>query len=116
MSMTLVGSVQAHHSFAMFDQTKTLSVSGTVKEFQFTSPHAWVQVLVTDDKGQVVEWGFEMGSSAALSRGGWKKNTLKAGDKITVTFNPLKDGNPAGSYKSAVRDNGEPVGPQRAAQ
>jgi hypothetical protein len=106
----------AHHSFAMFDQTQTLTLSGTVKEFQFTSPHAWIQILVAKEDGKVEEWGFELGSSAALSRGGWKKSTVAPGDKITVTFNPLKSGETAGSFKSATFADGRPVGPQRKPQ
>lgn len=93
-----------------------MTLSGTVKEFQFTSPHAWVQVLVTDDAGKTVEWGFELASSAALSRSGWKKSMFKPGDKVTVTFNPLKNGDPAGSFKSATFADGSPVGPQKASQ
>jgi Family of unknown function (DUF6152) len=111
--LAVAGTAEAHHSFAMFDQSKTLTLTGTVKEFQFTSPHSWIQVLVTDEQGAVTEWGFEMGGAAGLSREGWKRNELKPGDKITITFSPLRDGQSGGNYKSATRDNGLPVGPQR---
>jgi hypothetical protein len=106
-------SVFAHHSFAMFDQSKTLSLSGTVKEFQYSSPHAWIQLLVPAPDVGVVEWGFEMSSSAGLARSGWKKRTLVPGDKISVSFSPLRNGEHGGSFKSATFADGRPVGPQR---
>ena len=116
LSLLLLGAIQpvfAHHSHAMFDRTKTQTLSGTVTKFEFTNPHAWIWVDITDDEGNVTNWGFEMGSAPSLSRSGWKPKMLQPGDEITVTFNPLKNGSPGGAFNSAVFENGEPVGPKR---
>jgi len=106
------GIAWAHHSFAMFDQTAKKTLVGTVKEVQWTNPHIWVQVLVMDEKsGTPVEWSIEGGSPNALSRQGWKRSSIKAGDAIEVTIHPLKDGSNGGSLMKAMV-NGQPVGRQ----
>lgn len=88
----------AHHSFAMFDRDKRVKLSGTVKEFQFTNPHVWVQVVVADPKtGKQVEWGIESLSVSNLKRTGWNRNSLKAGDKVVMTINPMISGKPGGA-------------------
>src|SRR5690242_12584862 len=82
----------AHHSFAMFDRTKLLSYSGTIKEFEFTNPHGWLHVMVRDPKTQKdFEWSFEMGGLGQLAEQGIKADSLKPGDKVTVEAHPLKD-------------------------
>ena len=106
------GAAQAHHSFAMFDMTKEVTVSGTVKEFQWTSPHCWIQLLVTDParpKAAPVEWGIEMDNPVGLSRHGWKRGSLKPGDTIVVVAQPLRDGSRGGQVVSVTKD-GKPVG------
>jgi hypothetical protein len=90
----------AHHSFAMFDQTKTLYLSGTVKQFDFVNPHAWLNVTVATDKGEAVTWSFEGGSPSQLVRLGWTKDKPRTGDKIEVGFRPLKDGSHGGQLMS----------------
>ena len=93
---------QAHHSFAMFDHEKTISISGTLKEFEFTNPHCWLHVSVVDAAtGRTVDWSFEMGSIGQIAAQGWKIDTVKAGDKITVEGYPMKDGSRGGQYQSA---------------
>jgi hypothetical protein len=100
----------AHHSFAMFDQTKSMTLEGTVKEFQWTNPHSWVQLMVNDPAtGKEVEWSIEGTSPNALARQGWKRTSLKAGDKASIVIHPLKDGTTGGSLVSATV-NGVPVG------
>ena len=99
----------AHHSFAMFDNNKSVTLEGTVKEFQWTNPHSWVQVMVKDASGKDVEWSVEGGSPNGLARQGWKRTSMKAGDKISVVIHPLKDGTAGGSLVSATV-NGEKVG------
>ena len=89
--------VFAHHSFAMFDQTKEVTLDGTLKELQWTNPHIWIQVLVPDDTGKTVEWSVEGGSPNNLSRKGWSRNSMKAGDKVVITIHPLKNGENGGS-------------------
>jgi len=97
----------AHHSFAMFDSAKTLEFSGTVVEFQWTNPHSWIEIVVTDDKGEQKQWGFEMSSPAALARDGWKPKTVVPGDKVTVKAHPMRDGTPGGQFLSIVLPNGQ---------
>ena len=77
-------SVQAHHSAAMFDMSKTVTLQGTVKEFQYTNPHSWLQVLVANPDGKTVEWGFETEGPSTLLRVGIKSKTFQPGDKVTL--------------------------------
>ncbi len=98
-ALTVFASVaSAHHSFAMFDQTKETTLDGTLKELQWTNPHIWVQVMVKDPAtGKNVEWSIEGGSPNNLARKGWTRNALKAGDKVVVIIHPLKNGDNGGS-------------------
>jgi hypothetical protein len=96
----------AHHSFAMFDRTKEMTLVGTVKEFQWTNPHSWIQINVPTN-GKVVEWSIEGGSPNGLARKGWKSTTLKPGDKVTVQVNPMKDGSNGASLKSVTTADGK---------
>jgi len=97
----------AHPSFAMVDNTKEVTVVGTVKAFQWTNPHSWLQVVVTGTDGKDVEWSFEGGSPGILSRNGWKRTSVKPGDKVTVIFYPLKDGKPGGSFLEVKTPDGK---------
>jgi hypothetical protein len=101
-----LSSVQAHHSGAMFDMTKTFTVQGTVREFQYTNPHSWLQVLVVSPDGKTVEWGFETEGPSTLLRVGIKSKTFLPGDKVTVVAHPMRDGRPAGSWVSATKADG----------
>jgi hypothetical protein len=102
----VVSSVQAHHSAAMFDMSKTFTVQGTVKEFQYTNPHSWLQVLVVSPDGKIVEWGFETEGPSTLLRVGIKLKTFQPGDKVTIVAHPMRDGRPAGSWVSATKADG----------
>lgn len=102
--------VCAHHSQAMFDPDQKLTLSGTVKEFQFTNPHCYIQLLVATEGSGTEEWSIELGAPAHLLRGGWKPKTLKPGDKITVVINPLRDGSKGGHYQSATGADGKSLG------
>lgn len=102
----LGGSAQAHHSFAMFDRTRTTEISGTVKEFQWTNPHVWIQLLVQNGQGGADEWGIECTSINFMTRRGWDHGTLKAGDRVTLDIFPLKDGSKGGSFAKVVTLNG----------
>jgi Family of unknown function (DUF6152) len=97
----------AHHSFAAFDVTTQKEVTGTVKKFDWTNPHTWVWIDVANDHGGADTWGFEGMSPNFLERRGWNRNTLKPGDKITVTFRPMKDGKSGGMWVSGKRPDGE---------
>jgi uncharacterized protein DUF6152 len=90
----------AHHSAAMFDETKVVELSGTVKALQWTNPHVWLQVMV-GDQGSATEWSFEGGSPNSLSRQGWRSTTFKPGDVVTVRMRPMKDGTAAGQFIGA---------------
>jgi hypothetical protein len=106
--MTMVAGVAlAHHSFAAFDVTTEKTISGTVKKFDYTNPHTWVWIDVSNDQGGVDTWGFEGMSPNYLGRRGWTRTTLKPGDKITVTFRPMKDGEKGGMWVSGKRPTGE---------
>ena len=102
----------AHHSGAMFDDVKSVTLVGTVKQFQWTNPHCWIQVMVPSHDGPR-EWSVEMGAPFELFRGGWRPNTLKAGDTITVVLHPMRDGTRGGLYVSATDANGKPFGGER---
>jgi len=101
----------AHHSFAAFDRNKKVVLVGVVKDFQWTNPHAWIQLEVQDAKGDKTEWGVECGSPNMMARTGWKKELLKPGDQVAVTVNPLLDGKPNGSLVSITLANGAVLGP-----
>jgi hypothetical protein len=98
----------AHHSFAMFDFQRDVTLVGTVKEFQWGNPHVFIDVLVPGDSGASV-WSVEMTSPSHLVRNGWKPMTLKAGEHITVVIHPLRDGRNGGAYVAAIRADGTPV-------
>jgi hypothetical protein len=97
--------VFAHHSFAMFDVTKELTLDGTVREFQWTNPHSWLQLTVMEN-GQNFEYSIEGQSPNGLVRHGWTKKSLKPGDKVKVIIRPLKDGSRGGSFERAIFPDG----------
>jgi Family of unknown function (DUF6152) len=96
----------AHHAFAIFDQTKLIRVSGTVKQFELVNPHAWLHLAIVNDKGDVSTWSFEGGSVAQLVSLGWK-DSVRAGDKLEVGFHPMKDGSRGGQLMSATLATGQ---------
>jgi hypothetical protein len=97
----------AHHSGAMFDRTKTVTYQGVVKEFQFTNPHSWLQVMVTGPDKKEVEWGFEAEGPSTLKRAGIEAKTFKPGEKVTVVANPMRDGRPAGAWITVTTADGK---------
>ena len=100
----------AHHSFAMFDQSKIVTVEGTVKDFRWTNPHVFIQVMVKNDSGGEDEWSIEMTSPEHLVRTGWKPGTLKPGDKVTLNIHPMHDGTKGGQYVNGNGPNGPLIG------
>jgi hypothetical protein len=104
----------AHHSFAMYEPTKTLTLKGTVKSFQWTNPHVVVWVLVQPEGGGAVqEWSLETTSPGVLTRNGWTRQSLKAGDRVSVTFSPLRDGSRGGGLNSVtLLDTGQTLIPK----
>ena len=93
----------AHHSGAMFEERKTITVEGTVKEFQYMNPHSWLLVDVKNKDGTVTTWGFEAEGPTTLMRAGIRPSEFKTGTKITITGRPMKDGKPAATWEYAVR-------------
>lgn len=100
----------AHHSFAMFDANKTMTIKGTVKEFQWTNPHSWI-ALETKKKGKLQSWSFETSSPLNLKRSGWTKYSLKPGDTVSVTYHPRKDGELGGSVVNVTTADGKTLNP-----
>jgi hypothetical protein len=96
----------AHHSMAGFDRTKTVSMSGTVKQFKWANPHAWIELEVPDGKGGTSSWNVEMTSPAVLIRAGWKSSVVKPGDKVTVQAHPQISGEPGGIFVSLTLPDG----------
>ena len=104
--------VGAHHSATMFDQGRTITVEGVVKEWQLTNPHSWLLVEVTGKDGKKVVWGFEAEGPSTLQRAGIKPSDLKVGTKIKITGNPMRDGTPAAIWVNAVREDGKKLDPR----
>jgi hypothetical protein len=108
----IVGSTYAHHASIGVDRTKTVTVEGTVKEFKWGNPHAWLELQVTrDNKSEL--WNFEMLPPSYLIPAGWTRSTVKAGDKVKVTANGMIDGSPGGLFVSITLADGKTLG-QRA--
>lgn len=101
----------AHHSFAMFDLTKEITLVGRVKEVQFTNPHVWIQIMVASGRGAPVEWSIEAGAPGMLLRTGWKPSTLKSGDSVTIVTHPARSGAPNGSLVRVTLADGRVLGP-----
>jgi len=104
----------AHHSFAMYEPTKTLTFKGTVKSFQWTNPHVVLWILVPPEAGGAAqEWSLETTSPGVLTRNGWTRQSLKAGDRVSVTFSPLRDGSRGGGLNSVtLLDTGQTLVPK----
>jgi hypothetical protein len=100
------GIALAHHSFAMFDQKKELPLTGTVHDFQWTNPHAYIDLDVPNASGGVDLWKVELNSPNNLKRQGWHIHTMRPGDKVTVVINPLRDGAKGGLFVSVKLPNG----------
>jgi hypothetical protein len=101
--------LRAHHSAAMYDAQRTDTLQGTVRIFQWSNPHCWVQLLVPRD-GVTQEWSVEMGSTAELYRSGWRPATVKPGDKMAIVVHLMRDGSPGAHFLSAVGPDGAPLG------
>ena len=109
--MAVSGAALAHHSFAMFDQEHPMEVQGTVQEFKFTSPHTFVLLEVKGSDGAATVWNLEGASPSALVREGWSSKTLKPGDELKMTIDPLRSGAPGGAWseKKTQFGSGAPI-------
>jgi hypothetical protein len=101
------GPVLAHHSFTMFDMTKRMTLTGTITSFEWTNPHAYIEIDVPDDKGATKHWSIELGSPSILMQSGWKFSSIKAGDKVMLIVNPMKTGQNGGFLSQATLPDGK---------
>lgn len=103
----------AHHSASQFDNTKRITVSGVVKEFQYSNPHSWLIVEVVAPGGGVTTWSFEAEGPEVLLRAGIRKSDLTPGTSLTVTGHPMRDGRTAATWLKAVRADGKVFDPEQ---
>ena len=104
----------AHHSFAMFDSAKDIVLDGTVREFQWTNPHSWIELTVMEG-GKPVNYSIEGGSpNSLMRRNGWTRTSLKPGDRVKLTMHPMKDGSKGGSFVAATFADGRTLGQANA--
>jgi len=104
------GPAVAHHSGAMFDRSKIVELKGTVKEFGWNNPHAHVAIDVANAQGVVEQWNIEAGSPNTMIKQGWRKSSLKPGDKVTLIIRPMRDGSKGGTLEGAVTAAGQKIG------
>lgn len=109
VSLVYTSAAAAHHSAAEFDQQKEVALTGVVKQFQWTNPHCWIQLIVMSGDGPR-EWSIEMGSPADVYRRGWKPGTLKVGHRIAMIVHPGRDRTAVASLVSATGADGRILG------
>jgi hypothetical protein len=109
-SLFVASAALAHHSPVVFDHTKQITITGTVTEFKWSSPHAWMHIDVPDKTGKVYNWGVEMNPASLLARAGWKATTIKPGDKVEVLIYPLRNDEKGGQYISIKLPDGRTLG------
>jgi hypothetical protein len=110
MALSFAETSSAHHSAAMFDDQHRVKLSGTVRKFQWTNPHCYVQLVVKNDKGKEEEWSLEMAGPMYLYNLGFRPSTLKSGDKLSVTIAPLRNGSTGGLLVEAITADGKRLG------
>ena len=103
-------SVCAHHSFALYDMTRSVEVDGSVDKLEWSHPHCWLFIFVAGSDSATVSYGFEMSSVGEMTRRGWKKLLVKPGDKIKVKYHPLRDGRNGGLMMSVTMADGQTIG------
>ncbi|MDT8399929.1 MAG: DUF6152 family protein [Pseudomonadales bacterium] len=104
---SLSAAVFAHHSFAMFDQSRKVSIKGVVTDVQWTNPHVWIEVDVPDADGENVRWAIEFTSRVHLTRRGFTRTTVNVGDEVTFVLSPYQDGRPGGRFWTVTLPTGE---------
>ena len=111
LAVSIAAPALAHHSFAMFDREKSVTLTGVVKEFEWTNPHVWIHMMVPDSAGKPVEWSFEMQAVAAAMTGGWRANTVKPGDQITLVGHRVKGGANYINFSKIIFADGRELNP-----
>jgi hypothetical protein len=104
------GTALAHHSFAMFDLSKTVTLQGAVTDFRWTNPHVFIELAVKNESGGAEDWSIEMTSPEHLARAGWRPGTLKPGDAVTLNVHPMRDGVKGAQYLSGRGPSGPLAG------
>ena len=97
----------AHHSTAEFDYTKQVTIKGTVKEVQWTNPHSYIQLIADGDAGEKIQWSVEIGSPSLNINMGWRKNSVKPGDMVTMLLSPARNGKPYGTLRVLTFPDGQ---------
>jgi hypothetical protein len=111
LTFALLTPASAHHSFAMFDHTRSVTLKGTVAKFQWTNPHAYIELDVAAPDGKVSHFTIECTSINMLQRQGWRSTAIKAGDKVTAVVSPLIDGQPGGLLLEVTMPDGKVLDP-----
>jgi hypothetical protein len=106
LALVPAGPALAHHSFAMFDQKKVMTLEGTVSQFQWTNPHSFIEMDVGSGS-KLTHWSIELNSPNNLKRQGWSRESLHVGDKVTLRMNPLRDGSKGGLFLDVKLANGK---------
>jgi Family of unknown function (DUF6152) len=106
IGLGLANTAYAHHSMNGFDRAKTITITGTVKQFKWANPHSWIEVEVANSKGGVDTWNLEMTAPGILARAGWKSTMLKPGDKATFGVHPMVNGDIGGQFVSVTFADG----------
>ncbi len=107
IALFAAGTATAHHSAAMFDRDKQVSLTGTIVNFQWTNPHSWIEIEVPNESGGTDKWSVECNSPNNLARQGWKSTSLKTGDKVTILIHPLRNGDKGGQFLAVTLPGGE---------
>jgi hypothetical protein len=105
-ALTLAAPASAHHSLTAYDLTKTVTIDGTVKSFEWTNPHVWLTVTVKDKDGKTTDWAVESGTPNVNNRLGWKRTDLQPGQKVKVVLFPMRDHGPHGALTSVTFEDG----------
>ena len=108
-SLLFVMPAPAHHSFAMFDQSKVIYLTGKVKQLEWINPHAWLHLTITNPNGNEATWSFEGGSVTQLTSLGWKPESFRAGEEVRIGFRPMKDGSRGGQIMNVTLPNGQKI-------
>lgn len=104
------GPALAHHAASMFDRERTVELTGTVREFQWTNPHIWIQIQIANEAGDTEEWSVEGGVPNRLFRAGWRPNSFEPGDEATIRGFPMRDGGRAALFIGARLPDGSTLG------
>lgn len=107
LGMGLMTTASAHHSFTMFDKSRTKLIEGTIAEWQYNNPHVWIYIDAPDEKGEMVRWGVEGGGPIMVIRQGVKGDSFKLGEHVKIVMTPMRDGRPAGAVCFVVKDDGQ---------